>query len=393
MIANMNRHRTSNPQGTQSPLLLMFVFCYLFGIAVNTYAQVSLPSSGDIGTVAGNGTEGYSGDGSAATSAELNIPYGVAVDSSGNIYIADYQQAVIRKVTASTGDISTIAGGGSGCVGETDSFGDGCAATNAILYAPEDVALDGSGNIYIADTGHQMIREIAVSTGTITAFAGNGTLGNSGDNGPATSAELFEPVDVTVDSSGNVYIVVSGAIREVLASNGYIQLIAGRGSGCVGETDSSGDGCLATDASLRLPEGVAVDSSGNVFVAEYGNDVIREIVASTGIINAVAGNYTSGYSGDGSAATSAQLNEPYHVAVDSSSNVYFSDYGNQVIRKISSSTGYISTVAGNGTAGYSGDGGVATSAELYNAIGVAVDSSKNIYIADGYNSRIRAVGH
>jgi trimeric autotransporter adhesin len=386
------KHQKNSQHATRTSALFALVLCYcLMGVASTAHAQISLPSSGDIGTIAGNGTQSYSGDGGAATSAELNLPYGVAVDSSGNVFIVDHGNGVIRKVTASTGDISTVAGGGSGCTGETDSYGDGCAATSAHLTQPLGVAVDSSGNLYIAD--FVLVRKVTASTGIITVFAGNGSSGFSGDGGPATSAELSSVVDVAIDSSGNVFIVDSSRIREVVASTGYIQTVAGGGGGCVGEADSYGDGCTATDGILHTPEGVAVDSSGNIYIADYGDDVIREVSASTGTISAIAGNYTSGYSGDGGAATSAELNSPYRVVVDASSNIYFSDYGNHVIRKVSASTGNISTVAGDGTQGYYGDGGSATSAELYYPVGVALDSSKNIYIGDSYNCRIRTVGH
>ncbi len=375
-------------------ILCICLTCFLF-CAFPASAQISLPSSGDINTIAGNGTLGYSGDGGAATSAELGVPQGVAVDSSGNVYIADYFNAVIRKVSAVTGDIATVVGGGRGCTGETDTYGDGCIATDAILNAPEAVAVDSSGNIYIADTAHQLVRKVTASTGLISVLAGDGSGGYSGDGGPGTSAEVSGPVDVAVDSSGNVYIADenNGAIREILASTGYIYTVAGAGTVCAGATDYVGDGCYATDATLRLPQGVAVDGSGNIFIADYGNDLVREVSASTGAITAVAGDLSGGYSGDGGPATSAQLYNPHRVAVDSSGNVYISDTSNNVIRKVSSSSGYISTLAGDGTAGFSGDGGAATSAELYLPMGVALDGSANLYVSDADNNRIRAVGH
>lgn len=259
------------------------------------------------------------------------------------------------------------------------------------------MTVDSAGNVFIADGALNQVRKVAASGGTISVVAGNGSSGYSGDGGLATSAKLNGPVDVAVDSSGNIYIADSdnGAVREVLASTGYIYTVAGAGSACLNSTDYVGDGCPATDASLRLPEGVTVDSSGNLFIADYGDDVVREVSASSGIINIVAGNLyaPNGYTGDGGAATSAELNNPYRVAVDSSGNIYISDNSNNVIRKVTYSTGYISTLAGDGTSGFSGDGGAATSAELHYPVGVALDSSANLYIVDADNNRIRAVGH
>jgi trimeric autotransporter adhesin len=372
-----------------------FLFCCLAAASAGAYAQIVIPSSGDISTIAGTGTLGYSGDSGAATSAEIADPYGVAIDSSGNVYIADYLNARIRKVTASTGDISTIAGGGTVCGGAADAAGDGCAATNATLNSPLGVAVDSAGNIYIADAANQIVRKVTASTGIISVVAGTlGSSGYSGDGGLATSAQLSEPADVAVDSSGNIYIADStnGVIRKVAASNSHISTVAGGGSGCIGQTDYVGDGCLATDGVIRLPEGVALDSAGNIYIADWGDDLIRGVSASTGIIYAVAGNLSGGYSGDGGAATSAELNGPYRLAVDSSGDIYISDNGNNVIREVVS-TGDISTVVGNHTAGYSGDGGAATSAELHYPVGVALDGSANLYIGDADNNRIRAVGH
>jgi sugar lactone lactonase YvrE len=248
------------------------------------------------------------------------------------------------------------------------------------------VAVDSSGNIYIADTYNERIRKVSTS-GIITTVAGNGAATFSGDGGAATSAELHGPSGVAVDSSGNIYIAdtYNERIRKV-STSGIITTVAGNGTG-----GYSGDGGAATSAELYYPSGVAVDSSGNIYIADRNNDRIRE-VSTSGIITTVAGNGTWGYSGDSGAATSAELYGPSGVAVDSSGNIFFVEDGNNRVRKVSAS-GIITTVAGNGTGGYSGDGGVATSAELYTPYGVAVDSSGNIYIADLNNNRIRKVFH
>jgi sugar lactone lactonase YvrE len=340
-------------------------------------------SSGIISTVAGNGIDGYGGDDSAATSAKLNYPCGVAVDASGNIYIADRSNNRIRKVSASTGIISTVAGNG------TQGFGgDDSVAVSAKLNYPYGVAVDGSGNIYIADVFNRRIRKVSAFSGIISTVAGNGTEAYGGDGSAATSANLSIPSGVSVDGSGNIYIADSynNRIRKVSASAGIISTVAGNG-----RTSFGGDGNVATSAILSAPGGVAVDGLGNIYIVDTYNYRIRKVSASTGIISTVAGNGTYGYGGDDSAATSAKLNSPSGVAVDGSGNIYIADYFNHRIRRVAASTGIISTVAGNGTEGYGGDGSAATSAKLKGPSGVAVDGIGNIYIADTYNSRIRKI--
>jgi len=344
-----------------------FLILSLFSFAVH---------AGIISTLAGDGTAGSSGDGGVATSAQLNLPNGVAVDSSGNLYIADRYNDRIRKVT-SGGLISTEAG--------TNAFGysgDGGPATSAQLNYPAGVAVDSSGNLYIADRDNDRIRKVT-SGGIISTVAGTGAWGYSGDGGAATDAQLYAPRGVAVDSSGNLYIADfdNHRIRKV-TSSGIISTMAGTGA-----FGYSGDGGAATSAQLDSPTGIAVDSSGNLYIADLFNHRIRKVTS--GIISTVAGTGAQGYSGDGGAATSAQLNRPYGVAVDSSGNLYIADRDNHRIRKVTS--GIISTVAGTGVASYSGDGGAATSAQLNYPYGVAVDSSGNLYIADRSNHRIRKI--
>ena len=338
-------------------------------------------ATGNIQTVAGNGTFGFSGDGGPATNAELAQPTGVYADSSGNIFIADAGNNRIREVVATAGNIQTVAGNG------TFGFsGDGGPATSTTLNVPTDVYADGSGNLFISDTFNNRIREVVAATGNILTVAGNGTQGFSGDGGPATSASLHFPEGVFGDSSGNIFTAdhLNGRIREVDAATGTIQTVAGNGT-----FSFSGDGGPATSAGFVDPTGVFVDSSGNIFIPD--NSRIREVVAATGNIQTVAGTGTYGFNGDGGLATNAELTQVTGVYVDSSGNIFIADSGNQRIRKVDAATGNIQTVAGNGTFGFSGDGGPATNAELAQPTGVYADSSGNLFIVDTYNSRIREV--
>jgi uncharacterized protein (TIGR03437 family) len=328
-------------------------------------------SNGSITTFAGNGNFAVSGDGGPAIAAALSSPAGVALDSIGNVYIADLDNSLIRKVSGGT--ITTVAG----TIGQRAFNGDGGPALSASLYLPFGVAVDSAGDLYIADTFNYRVR--GVSNGTITTVAGNGDFRFSGDGGPATSAAL-NTITLAADSGGNLYITtaLNNRIRQV--SKGIITTIAGNG-----DAGFSGDGGPATSAMLNLPGGTAIDSVGNLYIADGFNGRVREV--SGGRITTVAGNGGFGFSGDGGPATSATLYLPGDVAVDSFGNLYIADYDNQRIRKVSAGT--ITTVAGNGIAGFSGDGGPATSASLFRPVAVAVDSAGNLYIADQFNQRIR----
>ena len=364
----------------------------LFIADIGNHRIRKVDTSGNISTVAGTGSAGFSGDGGSATSAQLDKPSGVAVDSSGNIFITDQDNHRIRKVDTS-GNISTVAGSG------TPGFsGDGGPATSAKIQSPLRVELDPSGNLFFTDFNNRRIRKVDTS-GTITTVAGTGAAGFSGDGGPATSAQLgLFPGGVAVDSSGNLFIAdkSNNRIRKVETVAAAvpthtptptatptptptatptptptpvpvvfedISTVAGDGTFGFGD-----DGGPATSAQLKNPFGVAVDSAGNLFIAGNFNHRIRKVDTS-GNISTVAGTGTAGFSGDGGAATSAQLDRPFGVAVDSSGNLFIADLLNNRIRKVDTS-GNISTVAGT-TIGFSGDGGPATSAKLNGPISVA----------------------
>ena len=356
-----------------------------YGVAADAHGNVYIADYGNrrvrkvgpggtITTFAGTDNEGFSGDGGKATSARLT-PNGVAVDGQGNVYIADYttRTSRVRKVSRS-GTITTFAG-----TGKPGFSVDGGPATSAQLRTPDGVAVDGKGNVYIADSEDQRVRKVSPG-GTITTIAGTGEWGFSGDGGPATSARLYNPYGVAVDRKGNVYIADSEdqRVRKVSRS-GTITTFAG-----TGKPGFSGDGGPATSAKLSWPHGVAVDGKGNVYIADRRR--VRKVSAS-GTITTFAGGGSS--LGDGGPATSARLS-PAGVAVDRKGNVYIADNGNNRVRRVSPG-GTITTFAGTGKEGFSGDGGPATSARLYLPAGVAVDRKGNVYIADKYNYRVRKV--
>ena len=390
-------------------------------------------TAGDIYLVAGDGSPGFGGDGGAATAAQLNQPAGVTADAAGNLVIADAGNQRIRVVAASTGtfygqsmtkgDIYTVAGDG------TAGFsGDGGRATAAGLSSPQAATVDAAGNLLIADAGNERIRVVAAGTGSfygqsmtagdIYTVAGDGTAGFSGDRGPATSAGLNDPVGVAADGSGNLVIADEGnaRIRVVAAATGTfygqsmsagdIYTVAGKGSGFF-----SVYGGPATSAQFRDPYGVAADAAGDVATADFFDQRVLVMAGLTGTfygqhmtaghMYTAAGNGKHGYSGDGGPATSAELNFAYGVAADAAGNLVIADSSNNRIRVVARSTGTfygqpmttgdIYTVAGDGTPGFSGDGGPATSASLNFPRAVAADSAGNLVIADAASNRIRVV--
>jgi trimeric autotransporter adhesin len=338
-------------------------------------------SGGIITTVSGTGNGGYAGDGGPANLAVLRHPSGVAIDGSGNIYITEQGNSSIRRITAATGIIDTFAGGGSG-----DYGGDGGPATAASFHMPWGVALDGA-DLYISDHLNNKIRKVSGTTGIITTVAGNGLGGFFGDGGPATDARMGNPRAMALDSStGDLYIADTGnnRIRVLSTRTGIINTVAGNGT-----AGYSGDGGAATSAALNAPGGVALDGAGNLYIADQGNNVVRKV--SVGTISTVAGNGNATFSGDGGAATSASLFSPAGVAVDGAGDLYIADMDNNRIRKVTTATGIITTVAGNGTGGYSGDNASATAAQLYFPVAIKFDGAGNMLIVDQYTMRIRKV--
>ncbi|MGC2210404.1 MAG: hypothetical protein WA532_09875 [Candidatus Korobacteraceae bacterium] len=444
-----------------------------------------------IATVAGNGTQAYGGDGGAATIANLDLPEGIALDALGNIYIADRSNERVRKVVVAAANLGAVSIGPSssaqniflsinrsltissvtvpasqggvqefvpgtvaGCVvdgmtsipagtictvpvsfspgypglrraplvvqtsagsaqfglsgtgqgpqiavlpgvittsagtGTAGYSGDGSGSSAAQLNQPTAVATDAAGNLYFADYANNVVREVNASTQNIITVAGTGTQGDEGDNSAATSAELSSPMAVALDAAGNLYIADYGnsRIRMVNPATGIITTVAGNGT-----AGYSGDNSAATNAELSSPVGLALDAAGNLYIADYGNNRIREVNAFTQIITTIAGNGTAGYSGDSGSAAAAELNQPTGVALDTAGDLFIADSSNSVIREVSAATQTITTVAGNGDYSYDGDGGPATSAALAVPTGIAIDAADNLYIADWYYNVIRKV--
>ena len=338
--------------------------------------------TGNITTVAGSGQEGFSGDGGPAVDASMARPTGVAIDQAGNLYIADSHNSRIRRVAAGNGIITTVAG-----TGELGFTGDEGPATDAQINTPLSLAVDAAGNLYIADTENHRIRRVDTS-GVILTVAGTGRFGFSGDGNVATSASLFRPVAVAADHDGNLYIadLLHHRIRRVDGKTGIITTTAG-----VGGEGFSGDGGIAADAHLSEPRGIAVDKAGNLYIADALNHRIRRVEGATGIISTIAGTGEEGFSGDGGDATQSQLSHPSGTFVDFDGHLSIADAGNHLIRKVEAGTGVITTLAGIGKSGFSGDGGPAIRARLNEPQGIVADQQGNLYIADTWNQRVRRV--
>ncbi|MFI8192701.1 RICIN domain-containing protein [Streptomyces sp. NPDC085946] len=335
-------------------------------------------SAPPVKTIAGTGAAGFAGDNESAVSAQLNRPYGIAVDGTGTLYFSDYNNHRVRKITTD-GKISTVAGAGT-----AGYRGDGGPAVAAQLNGPREVAVDGAGTVYIADSNNHRIRKVTAD-GTISTVAGTGAAGFRGDGGPATAAQLNLPLSVAVDRTGDLYIVDyrNQRVRKI-STDGTISTVAGTGT-----AGYRGDGGPAVSAQLNNLHGVAVDGAGDLYIADYGNHRVRKVTAD-GTISTVAGTGVAGYGGDDGPAVSAKLNGPVGVVVDSAGILYITDHLNHRVRKVTAD-GTISTVAGTGVAGYGGDGGPAASAQLNGPRKVTVDSVDTLYITDHLNHRIRKI--
>lgn len=347
-------------------VFIVFIICPASGI----YGQ-------NISTYAGTGLIGYTGDGGPATNATLDSSTSLATDIYGNLYINDQRNYCVRKVSP-TGIITTIAG-----TGAKGYNGDNIPATNAKLDDNWAIAVDNKGNLYISDQSNYRIRK--VSGGIISTIAGTGTTGYGGDNGAATLANIGPPFGIATDVNGNIFFsdLNNRRIRKV-DTFGIISTYAGMGT-----AGSLGDNGPATLARLGSPLGIASDEAGNLFVCDGLSNKIRKITNS-GIITTFAGNGVRGFGGDGVAATLAQLNQPTGIYASRNGDIYITDLQNNRVRKVNNA-GIISTIAGSSVYGFAGDGGPAAAAQLNRPIAVTMDETDNIYLSDMINVRIRKI--
>lgn len=366
----------------RSLLLVLSALVFLSSHAFAMPAGPALQFVPSITSIAGTGSSGDSGDDGAATSAQFKAPVKVAVDAAGNVYVVDIYSNRVRKIDV-TGQITAFAGNG------TAGFsGDLGHATAAELSSPQGIAIDPAGNVYISDAGNNRIRKVD-TYGMITTIAGTGEAGFGGDGGQATSAKLNNPTGIAVDSSGNLYVAdyYNNRIREI-AANGVITTVAGNGVG-----GYNGDGIPGTSAELFYPLSVALDSSNHLYIGDILNYRLRKLYLSTGYIQTIAGNgtgATSGPSGDGGDSSSATVGYVADITTDAVGNIYYADSSLQRIRKIAFN-GTISTIAGNGDNGYSGDGGPALAASFSGPTGIAFDSKGKMYVTDQTNRVVRAI--
>ncbi|XID92529.1 S-layer homology domain-containing protein [Paenibacillaceae bacterium WGS1546] len=387
----MSRANEQSRKGQAAKLLLIALAIMLVNGMVpllpadwGSRAYAAAAESYTIDTVVGTGTAGFSGDGGPAASAHFNIVYHIAVDAAGNLYFADSNNHVIRKVDTS-GIITTVAGRPGVEANWSIPSGDGGPATSATLRLPAGVTFDSAGNMYITELGYERVRKVDTN-GIISTVAGSstGAQGYAGDGGPATSALLRGPADVAADSAGNLYIVelFNHVVRKVDQTTGIISTVVG-----TGVAGFSGDGGPATSAQLSTPYSIDFDDSGNLYIADRNNNRVRKVDTS-GNISTVAGTGVAGYSGDGGPATAAHMWSPIGLTVDDDGTLYVAENSNHIVRKISP-TGIITTVAGTGTFGDSGDGGPAKSAQLRGPLGIDLDHNGNLFVADRGNHKIK----
>ncbi|MEO7030473.1 MAG: Ig-like domain repeat protein [Acidobacteriaceae bacterium] len=352
-------------------------------LAGTALGSLAVLQPGEIDTVVGNGAWTYRGDGGQATQSPIFLPTAVTVDAAGNIYLSDSNNNRVRRVDAATGVISTVAGNG------VPGFsGDGGLATQASISTPAGLAIDGAGNIYFADTGNMAVRRVDAVSGIIATVAGTGGVsGYTGDGGQAAAATLNFPEGIRFDAGLNLYIADTGnnVVRIVSATTGEISTVAG-----TGVAGYNGDGIPSTTALLSSPWDVATSLDGSIFIADVGNNRVRKVDPS-GNISTLAGTGPRQFSGDGGLATAANLNAATAVALDLAGNLYIADSGNDRVRRITASTGIIDTITGVGTQNFSGDGGPANLASLYGPTAVFFDSSGNLLVADMFHNRVRRI--
>jgi len=340
-------------------ILVLFILC--------TY----IVQSQTITTIAGDGSSGFSGDGGLATTAQLNLPFNLTFDKFDNIFIADTYNNSIRKIDSKSGIITTV-------VGTADK------KQVSELKTPTGLTFDNNNNLFIADLANLRIRKVNLDTGSSITLVGK----KSETEFPNIDAELGGPFNVVFDKKGNLYISNNSdsKVSKVEFSTGKVTTIAG-----TNETGYSGDGNAAKIAQLANPTGLVLDDFGNLYIADTGNERIRKVNLSTGIITTVAGTGERGFTEDGGLAKHAELANPLGLAIDKKGNLFFVDRGNNKVRKINTTTGIISTIAGTGEAGFSGDGELATNAQLANPTGLAFNNEGDLFIVDRGNNRIRRI--
>jgi trimeric autotransporter adhesin len=367
------------PRPSRTSMIGLIAACFAALNLCPPGAMAVITRTSVVSTYAGTGTAGFSGDGGPARTAGLNQPRDTAMGPDGSVYVADTYNNRIRRI-APDGTITTVAGNGSATYN-----GDGIPATSASLSLPHDVTVDSAGVVYIADSAHHRIRRVSLN-GIITTISGTGVSGGSGDGGPATSARLKNPKSVALYGGALYTSGLDNKVRRIDLTTGIITRVAGTGT-----AGYSGDGGPATSARLHAPQRLAIDSTGNIYVADTMNSVIRRIDAASRTIRTVAGvGGTEGLRGDGGPAASALLNSPRGLALDGDGLLYIADSDNHRVREVDLSTGIITAVVGT-SAGYAGDGGPAVSARLRQPRGLTVTPQGDLLIAESGNSVIRKV--